>query len=280
MLEDMTIALNGFSQIDRYAVVGNPVSHSKSPLLHALFAHKTGQKISYEKLEAPLDQFVSTVEAFRLSGGKGANVTVPFKTSAFEYAHEVSERARRVKSVNTLIFREEGVVEGDSTDGIGLVRDLVQNKGFSLSGKRILLLGAGGAVRGCLLALLEAFPEKLVVCHRDRSKVDSLIAEFSEFSSLSSADYSTLRGEFDLIINGTSASLQGVVPPLPSFFIHPEVTCYDVSYGNQPTVFQTWATGLGAKAAYDGVGMLIEQGAESFYRWRGIRPDTKNIRLI
>ncbi|MGE6662728.1 shikimate dehydrogenase [Pseudomonas sp. NPDC077408] len=259
--------------MDRYGVFGNPIGHSKSPQIHRLFAEQTGQTLSYEPLLAPLDDFPGYARTF-FKQGLGANVTVPFKEQAFRLADQLSERAQRAGAVNTLKKLEDGRLLGDNTDGIGLVRDLLDNAGVTLQGKRILLLGAGGAVRGVLEPLLAQRPVALVISNRTLAKAEQLAGEFAELGPVSASAFEQLRGPFEVIINGTSASLGGELPPLSDDLIEPGVTlCYDMMYGAKPTPFCQWAAGRGA-ATRDGLGMLVEQAAAAFELWRGVRPDS------
>lgn len=263
---------------DRYAVMGNPIAHSKSPKIHALFAQQTHQQLSYEALLVPLDGFAAAVAEFRASGGKGLNVTVPFKQEAWALESQQTDRARRAGAVNTLWFRDDGSILADTTDGVGLVRDLTRNHGVELSAKRILILGAGGAVRGVLEPLLQQSPATVVVANRTASKAEALAQLFGDMGTISGCGFDGLHGEqFDLVINGTAASLEGEVPPLPDDLLSDDACCYDMMYGADPTPFQLWATGRGAVQALDGLGMLVEQAAESFHLWRGVRPETNPV---
>jgi len=263
-------------QLDRYAVIGNPVAHSKSPEIHASFAAQTGQHLVYERLLAPLDGFATTVHAFMQAGGRGANVTVPFKLEAHALADELTERAQAAGAVNTLSFMA-GRIVGDNTDGVGLVTDIVNNAGIALNGKRVLLLGAGGAARGVLLPLMSENPAHLVIANRTRTKADELAAQFSaRCGELQALEFTELTGTFDVVINATSASLSDAVPAIPTSLFHGRVFAYDMMYGAEPTAFLRMAAGHGA-AVRDGLGMLIEQAAESFFVWRGMRPDTAPV---
>lgn len=260
---------------DRYAVMGNPIAHSKSPKIHALFAQQTQQQLTYEALLVPLDGFADAVAAFRASGGKGLNITVPFKQEAWALAAEHTQRAERAGAVNTLWFRDDGTMLADTTDGVGLVRDLTRNHGIVLTGKRILILGAGGAVRGVLEPILAERPATVVISNRTASKADELASLFGDMGSISGCGFEALAGQqFDLVINGTAASLEGEVPPLPDDLLAPNASCYDMMYGATPTPFQRWATAHGAACSLDGLGMLVEQAAEAFALWRGVRPET------
>ncbi|VXC88592.1 dehydroshikimate reductase, NAD(P)-binding [Pseudomonas sp. 8Z] len=263
--------------MDRYCVFGNPIGHSKSPLIHRLFAEQTGQVLTYEARLAPLDDFTSNARAF-FAEGLGGNVTVPFKEDAFRLADELTERARRAGAVNTLKKLEDGRLLGDNTDGAGLTRDLQDNAGFSLTGKRILILGAGGAVRGVLEPFLAQRPAALVVANRTRCKAEKLAIEFSDLGSLQAAGFDWIDAPLDLIINGTSASLGGDLPPIAPSLIRPGHTvCYDMMYAKEPTAFNRWAAEHGAARCLDGLGMLVEQAAEAFELWRGVRPETASV---
>ena len=259
--------------VDRYAVIGHPVAHSKSPWIHAEFARQTGQDLAYAPIEAPLEGFERTVDEFRAAGGRGANVTLPFKERAFRYCRgAVSERARGVGVVNTLLF-EGAAVRGDNTDGIGLMRDLTVNLGFAIGGRRVLLMGAGGAAQGVLGQLLAAGPRRLVIANRSPDKARALAVRYRGTAGVA---YDELRGEqFDLVINATSAGLAGEAPPLRGEAFAPGALGYDMVYGRD-TPFLALARAAGA-AAHDGSGMLVEQAAESFFLWRGVRPDTAPV---
>lgn len=260
---------------DRYAVVGNPIAHSKSPDIHARFAAQTGQDMTYERLLAPLDGFTDTIAAFVSQGGRGVNVTVPFKLEAHALASTLSERARAAGAVNTLSF--DGVaIAGDNTDGVGLVTDIVANAGFSLTGLRVLLLGAGGAARGVLLPLLGERPLDLVIANRTAARAEELAAMFAPYGPVRAATFDALAGQFDLVVNATSASLADEVPPIPPQVFGAGTLAYDMMYGAQPTAFMRLADQEKAMTR-DGLGMLVEQAAESFFIWRGVRPDTAPV---
>ena len=262
--------------MDRYGVFGNPIGHSKSPQIHRLFAEQTEQSLSYEPLLAPLDDFPGFARQFFIDG-RGANVTVPFKEEAWRLADQLTERARRAGAVNTLQKLDDGQLLGDNTDGIGLVRDLLDNAGIGLQGKRILLLGAGGAVRGVLEPLLAQRPGALVIANRTLAKAERLAAEFAELGAVSASAFEQLDGHFDVIINGTSASLAGELPPLTDgLIVAGETFCYDMMYGARPTPFCAWAAARGATVR-DGLGMLVEQAAAAFQLWRGIRPESAPV---
>jgi len=268
---------------DRYAVIGNPIAHSKSPLIHAQFARQTGEDLSYERLLAPLDGFAPTVEAFARDGGLGLNVTVPFKLDAFELAHTATERARLAGAVNTLKRLGDGWL-ADNTDGAGFVHDIIENHRVPLEGKRIALLGAGGAARGILKPLLDAKPRSVVVCNRTQLKADALVARFSRYGPIDSLSPSALGGQtFDVVINATSFGLKGdenAAMPWPATIFAPGSFACDLVYGDAPTRFVRFARASGAAATADGLGMLVEQAAESFFLWRGMRPDTQSVHAL
>ena len=265
---------------DRYAVIGNPVAHSRSPQIHAAFARATGQDLTYETLLAPLEGFDKAVGEFIAAGGKGINVTVPFKLAAYRLATTRSARAEAAKAVNTLAFSGEGIF-GDNTDGIGLVADLKRNLQVELSGRRILLLGAGGAARGVLLPLLQEKPAALTIANRTADKAHRLRAEFAPLAGGCAVDaggFSELAGrQFDLVVNATAASLTAQAPPLPAGIFAPGSLAYDMVYGEGLTAFLRAAREQGAARLADGLGMLVEQAAESFFIWRGIRPPTAPV---
>jgi shikimate dehydrogenase len=263
--------------MDHYVVFGNPIGHSKSPLIHSLFAEQTGEALDYRTALAPLHDFARFARAF-FETGRGANVTVPFKEDAFRLADMLTERARRAGAVNTLSKQADGTLLGDNTDGAGLVRDLTVNCGFSLRGQRVLLLGAGGAVRGAIEPLLAEKPEVLVIANRTVEKAEALAKEFSDLGPVFPSGFDWLEESVDLIINATSASLSGELPPIAPSLIQPGSTfCYDMMYGKKPTAFCRWSTEQGAAQSVDGLGMLVEQAAEAFLLWRGVRPDSAPV---
>lgn len=271
-------AMHSASRPDRYAVFGNPIAHSKSPRIHRLFAEQTGQDIVYDALLVPLNSFARAVADFQAQGGRGANVTVPFKQEAWALADERSPRAQRAGAVNTLMLRDDGSWYGDTTDGVGLVRDLCSNHGVDLTGRRLLLLGAGGAARGVLEPLLAERPQQLVIANRTLAKAQELVQTFAELGTLRASSFEALAGEsFDVIINATAAGLHGEIAPLPAGVIAPRGYAYDMMYGDEPTDFVRWAQRHGAAQAFDGLGMLVEQAAEAFYLWRGVRPETAPV---
>jgi shikimate dehydrogenase len=257
---------------DRYCVFGNPVGHSKSPAIHAAFAAQTGQDLSYAAVLAPVDDFAGAVRRFVAAGGRGANVTVPFKEEAYRLCTRRTPRAELAGAVNTLVF-DQAEILGDNTDGAGLVRDLVVNLACPLVGKRILLLGAGGAARGALGPLLDAGPAALLIANRTPAKALALATRFAAYGPVRGGSYAELADQrFDLVINATSASLGGALPPLPPGVFAAGSLAYDMMYGRGDTPFLTFARRQGAVRLADGLGMLVEQAAEAFFVWRGIRP--------
>ncbi|MBN3751406.1 shikimate dehydrogenase [Paraburkholderia sp. Tr-20389] len=265
---------------DQYAVIGNPIGHTKSPLIHGLFAEATRQDMSYVAIEGPLapdDGFAHVVRQFAADGGKGMNVTAPFKLKAFALADTRSERAALAGAVNALKF-EDGRILAENFDGIGLLRDIEVNLGVPLAGKRVLMLGAGGAARGALLPFLAASPVELVIANRDVSKAEALAAQTgARGRALRACGYGDLAtaGPFDLVVNATSASLTGDLPPVPPSVFSPHGTAYELAYGKRLTPFLRLARNAGVHGIADGVGMLVEQAAEAFAWWRGVRPETR-----
>lgn len=263
---------------DRYAVIGNPIGHTKSPLIHATFARQTGQDIEYTAIEGRIGAFRDDAEAFRRAGGCGMNVTAPFKLDAFDYATDHSEQARLAGAANALKFEGEHVY-AENFDGIGLVCDITHNLGCPLRGKRVLLLGAGGAARGALLPFLKQQPEQLLLVNRTVSKAQALFEQFApyaagEFSWCSYPDLADAKVKFDAVVNATSASLRGELPPVHTGVFAPGCLAYELAYGKGLTPFLRLAQGAGAQRLADGVGMLVEQAAEAFEWWRGVRPET------
>ncbi len=260
---------------DRYAVIGNPISHSKSPLIHRLFAEQTGQDMSYEAIEAPQDGFAATIQRLRAEGYKGCNVTVPFKFEAYRLCDELAPRARDAKAVNTLLFRD-GKILGTNTDGTGLLNDIQNNLGFKLMWKDALLLGAGGAAAGVLWPLFNA-GVGIDIANRTVSKAEELAEEFKEVGTVRARGYDDLAGrQYDLVINATSSGLKDELPPLPDGLFKPGALAYDMMYGRE-TPFMAFARKQGATIVADGLGMLVEQAAEAFTLWRGVRPDTRPV---
>ena len=263
---------------DRYAVIGNPVIHSKSPLIHAEFARQTGQDIVYVKLASPKRGFRRELQRFMAHDGRGLNITVPFKLEAAMACQQLSERAKFAQAANTLTFTD-GKVIGDNTDGAGMLRDLEKNLHVDIHGRRILLMGAGGAARGVIMPLIANGARLVVVVNRDLAKAKEIEERFGLFGNVRARAYSDLRGSgFDLIINSTSASLQGMVPPVPASVFAQDCVAYDLVYAaGGTTPFLDRAREYGAAVRADGLGMLVEQAAESFYLWRGVRPDTQPV---
>lgn len=261
---------------DRYAVFGNPIAHSKSPLIHAAFAEQTGQDMRYDRQLVAIGGFAAAADAFFAAGGRGLNVTVPFKEDAFRYAARLTDRAQRAGAVNTLVAGD--AILGDTTDGAGLVRDMLVNRGWQIRGKRVLILGAGGAVRGVLEPLLAEQPQHLVIANRTVDKALALSKMFSEMGYLCGCALDMLPGQqFDLIINGTSTGLSGEALSLPDDLLAGNANAYDMMYGDQPSTFIRWALQHGAGQAVDGLGMLVEQAAAAFELWRGCRPNTAEV---
>ena len=261
--------------MDRYAVAGHPISHSRSPFIHRLFAAQTGQALSYDALDVPAGDFTIAVTAFRDAGGRGMNLTLPLKELACGFADVRSDRAALAGAANTLHFREDGRVYADNTDGLGLIRDLTVNLGVSLAGRRILLIGAGGAARGVLAPLLDEMPQRLIIANRTRARAEQLCSEFHRGAILASIALEEIgQGQFDVVINATSASLQGESLPIGERTFATGACCYDMLYSKQPTAFLKLAGELAEVRGCDGRGMLVEQAAEAFKIWRGMRPLT------
>ena len=264
--------------MDTYAVIGNPVAHSKSPQIHAAFAAATNQQMTYERLLAPLDGFAATVEAFAALGGQGLNVTVPFKLQAFALAHTTSGRAQAAGACNTL--KRNGIGwYADNTDGVGIVHDLMQNLGVGLAGRDVLVFGAGGAARGILVPIFAQQPRSITLCNRTAGNADALAAAFATRGSIRSMSLAALAGQaFDVVINATSAGLgDDIDMPWPPGLFRPGALAYDMIYDDLETPFLRWARYSGAQRCADGIGMLVEQAAESFLLWRGVRPDTRPV---
>ena len=264
--------------VDRYGVMGYPVAHSRSPVIHRLFAQQTGQELRYELLRVAPEKLEEAVRQFQRTGGKGLNITVPHKRAVFRLVDHLSERASAAGAVNTLTFRNNEIY-GDNTDGIGLLRDLVVNLGLNLERGNILVLGAGGATRGIVGPLLEMQPRSLCIANRTLERAQDLVERFASRGAVSAAGFDTIpvSEPYDLVINATSAIHGGEMPPYPEAAISPITFCYDLSYSLHPTPFCNWALEHGATNAVMGWGMLVEQAAESFHIWRGVRPDTKPV---
>lgn len=266
------------SEQDRYAVFGNPIKQSKSPAIHALFARQCAQAMQYRAVRVELDGFTVAARNFFAGGGAGLNVTVPFKREAFAFADRLTPRATRAGAVNTLTRCPDGAIEGDNTDGIGLVRDMVANLGWNVEGRRILLLGAGGAARGVLEPLLRERPRELLVVNRTPDRAVALAGEFADIGPLEGGGYELVgERQFELVINASSAGLSGEMPELPGSLLTENSCCYDMIYGAEPTPFMRWAAHHAAWAVADGLGMLVEQAAQSFYIWRKVRPQTQPV---
>ena len=263
---------------DKFAVFGNPIKQSKSPIIHTLFAQQYAQHIEYRAVRVELDDFVQATNRFFEGGGAGLNITVPFKHEAFALAHRNSERSLRAGAANVLTLADDGLIDGDNTDGIGLIRDLIANLGWTVQGLRVLLVGAGGAARGVLEPLLRERPRELLVVNRTAARAAELAVEFAGIGPLEGGAFDLIgTRQFDLIINATSAGLSGEVPELPSSMLTERSCCYDMVYGAEPTPFLRWSADHAAGAVSDGLGMLVEQAAEAFYIWRQLRPETRSV---
>jgi shikimate dehydrogenase len=266
------------AKADEYAVMGNPISHSKSPLIHQAFAQQTKQLVHYTAIHVDLGGFAQAVGNFFANKGKGLNITVPFKHDALEIADTSSDAAGLAGAANTLLINEQGILVADNTDGIGLVRDLTNNHNRIIKGQSILLIGAGGAARGVILPLLNEKPTQLTIVNRTPAKAQQLVDIFSKFGPVKGIDFDNLSNlDFDIVINATSASLQGKLPPLETTIFAPQSLSYDMMYGAQDTIFQSWSSQHGASDCLDGLGMLVEQAAASFYLWRNVRPETTDV---
>ena len=262
---------------DDYAVMGNPIAHSKSPSIHTLFAEQTQQSILYTAIHVDIEGFTQAVGNFAAAGGKGLNITVPFKQEAWALVTERSERAERAGAVNTIKIEDDKLF-GDNTDGVGLVNDLTVNHSIKLENKNILLMGAGGAARGVLIPLLKQNPSSLFVANRTPDRAKDLALDFSDAGNISGGGYDAITDlKFDVVINATAASLQGELPPLPDTLLNDKASCYDMMYAAKPTPFMLWASEHDAAKVLDGLGMLVEQAAESFNIWRDVKPETKIV---
>ncbi|MCU0976700.1 MAG: shikimate dehydrogenase [Steroidobacteraceae bacterium] len=262
---------------DRYALFGHPVSHSWSPFIHGLFARQFGHDIEYKLVDVERADFRRAVIDFFVDHGKGLNVTLPHKQAAAEVVNELTPRAARAGAVNTIVARDAMQLLGDNTDGAGLITDLVDNLGVSLEGSRILVLGAGGAVRGVLAPLLRCRPEELRIANRTRERAEGLAQEFGDLGNITISGFADAGGGWNLVINATSASLSGQMPVLPVAAVAPGTVCYDMAYGRAETPFLAWASRLGATRCHKGWGMLVEQAAEAYLLWRGVRPETRSV---
>ena len=264
--------------MDCYAVAGHPIAHSQSPFIHRLFAEQTGEVLRYCAMDIPAEDFHNAVTQFRSEGGRGLNLTLPLKELARDYADVCSERVERSGAANTLVFNRDGRACAENTDGLGLIRDLTVNLGVRLAGQRVLLIGAGGAARGVLSPLLDEGPEQLVIANRTRARAEQLRGEFSHRKSLTSIAFESIdRGRFQVVINATSASLQGQTLPIGERTFASGACCYDMLYSHHPTAFLQYAGQFGDLRLCDGRGMLVEQAAESFLIWRGVRPQTESV---
>lgn len=277
----MTDLFDFEEKTEHYAVMGNPINHSKSPQIHSEFAKQTEQKMVYTSIHVDLGGFTQAVRNFQANNGKGLNVTVPFKLEAYNLVDKLSQRAQRAGAVNTILFEKEGSLVGDNTDGYGLVTDLTRHLNWSIKSKKILILGAGGASRGVLEPILQQCPESVFIANRTASKAEDLADEFRSLGNIQGGGYSSLGSlsgnAFDIIINATSASLHGEIPPLPETILQSDSQCYDMMYAAEPTAFMDWAMHLGVDNVSDGLGMLVGQAAESFFLWRGVRPEVEPV---
>lgn len=263
---------------DKYAVIGNPIHHSKSPLIHAEFAKQTGENIEYIAIEVPLDGLSDSLQQLRdVLKLKGINVTVPFKEQVWAITDQKSVRAELAGAINTVVFNDDGSLFGDNTDGLGLCRDLTINHQVDLADKRILLLGAGGASRGVIAPLMEYQPASVFIANRTAEKASHLAQLFADLGNIRGGGFSEIQGKFDVVINATAASLQGEVPPLPDAVLASGACCYDMMYSDTDTAFIQWAKAHNAAKTIDGLGMLVEQAAEAFFIWRGVHPQTTSV---
>jgi shikimate dehydrogenase len=264
--------------VDQYGVVGHPVAHSLSPFIHAMFARQTGQTMSYRLYDFTPEAFDERLNDLFAQGGRGVNITLPYKVAALAKADELTDRARRAGAVNTLAVRKEGGILGDNTDGVGLVHDLCVNLGVTVTRRRVLVIGAGGAARGVLAPLLGLEPETVVIANRTADRAKALASAFVDLGDVQGVGFRYITGgAFDLIVNATSASLTGEIPDVPIAVVGPDTFCYDMAYGRGDTPFMRWALELGCRTAVAGLGMLVEQAAESFRLWRGVRPLTAPV---
>ena len=264
--------------LDQYGVFGHPVAHSFSPFIHGIFARDTGQPMSYRAYDVAPEEFTERVQGFFSGGGRGLNITMPHKVAAVEVAQELTARAAHAAAVNTLALQDDNTILGDNTDGAGLVRDLCDNLGIVITQRRLLILGAGGATRGVLAPILGLEPAIVMIANRTSERAEALAAAFADLGVTQGVGF-TYVGDtpFDLIINATSASLSGDIPPIPAGAIGPETVCYDLAYGRSAMAFVRWAQQSGCARAVQGLGMLVEQAAESFRLWRGVRPESAPV---
>ena len=282
---NLAFRIDNACPVNKYAVVGNPIQHSKSPIIHQAFAQQEGVEIEYQRMLSETSTFMSDVDRFHANGGMGLNVTLPFKVSAYEHCVSCNDYANAAQAVNTISFNSQGEWLGANTDGIGLMRDLTDNQGVDLGARSILILGAGGSVRGILLPLLLQQPAKIVIANRSVDKAIALAEQFSAHGKLSACGYDDLTAMpqaaeqqcFDVVINATSASLSQQLPPISDSIVDSKSFCYDLAYSDTATVFMQWAQQRGVYGCCDGIGMLIEQAAESYAIWRGVYPDTQPV---
>jgi shikimate dehydrogenase len=263
---------------DRYAVIGHPISHSRSPIIHKIFAEITGDAIDYEAIDVPPEQLTESIQQFMSAGGRGLNVTVPHKQAVIPLMDSLTERAQLAGAVNTISRKDNGDLEGDNTDGIGLIADL-RNLGVELVDASVLILGAGGATRGIIPAIMEHKPAAMLIANRTPAKAHTLANAFVDMGNLTACGFDDLKhSHFNLVINATSAGLEGELPPFPTSILDHDTVCYDLSYSMRDTPFVAWARENGCEQVFQGWGMLIEQAAESFAIWRGVRPNTQGVR--
>jgi shikimate dehydrogenase len=278
MTDDGSMNARAPEVIDQYGVVGHPVAHSWSPFIHGLFSRETGQAMSYRLYDFTPDEFHERTREFFRQGGRGLNITVPHKIAAVDVADDLTARAAHAGAVNTFAVRNDGSILGDNTDGTGLVRDLCDNQGIVITHRRILMIGAGGAARGVLAPLLALSPAEVIIANRTSERAESLARSFEKLGKTQGVGFRYIAGgSYDLIINATSASLSGDMPAIPPAVVGPETVCYDMAYGKSETPFVRWANKLGCTRALQGWGMLVEQAAESFRIWRGVRPATAPV---
>lgn len=269
---------NAPDTLDQYGVVGHPVAHSWSPFIHGLFSRETGQSMTYRLYDFTPEEFQERVRDFFKQGGRGLNITLPHKITAVDVADDLTARAAHAAAVNTFVVRNDGTILGDNTDGTGLVRDLCDNQGIVITHRRILIIGAGGACRGVLAPLLALSPTEIVIANRTSERAEALAKAFEKLGTTRGVGFRYISGgAFDLIINATSASLSGDIPAVPAGVVGPDTVCYDMAYGKSDTSFVRWALKLGCTRALQGWGMLVEQAAESFRVWRGVRPSTAPV---
>jgi shikimate dehydrogenase len=270
--------INLNSSVSNYAVFGNPVKHSKSPKIHSLFARQIGIALNYQAIEVPIENFSEYVNLFTSQDGKGLNITLPFKENAFSVCDSLTQRAEVSGSVNTIWFDEQKNIYGDTTDGKGLINDLTTNNDIDINNKSVLILGAGGSVKAILEPLCVQKPNQIVIANRTVSRAEQLADKFSDQGNFEACSYAELSNRsFDIIINATSLSLAGELPPIPTTVIKNDTCCYDLMYSNTETIFMKWASEQGAPKVMDGLGMLVEQAAESFFIWHGVKPDTASV---